>query len=127
MADVDIEHDRVTVDLLLLDQIVEVRSNRLEGFWQRLPFFHRVDSEIDGRETGVAETIYYIGLHQPAVGRQVDEDVFHRAVVDDLVNELRPQQRFATHQRQHARADRVQPVDRTLRHVFGHSRYLVVV
>jgi len=52
--------------------------------------------------TPFAETIDYFGLHQATVGWQVNEDVFLCAVVNNLVNELRAQQRLAAHQRQHA-------------------------
>ena len=105
MADVDIEHHRVAVVMLPLDEIIEVRPNRIERFGQRLSFLDRINRQVDSRDASVAQAIDHVRLHQPAVGRQVNEDVFLGAVVNDLVNELWPQQRFATHQRQHARAD----------------------
>src|SRR5205807_2813903 len=55
------------------------------------------------------------------------EDVFLRAVVNDLVNELGPEERFAAHQRKDARADGMEPINRAARYVFGHALDLVVV
>ena len=106
-ADIDIEHHRIAVVVLPLHQIFKVRPNRIERLWQRLSILHGIDGEINGRDARVAETIDHIVFHQETVRRQIDEDIFLRAVVNDLMNELRTQQRLAAHQRQYARTDRV--------------------
>ena len=83
--------------MLPLNQIFKVRTNRIESFRQGLSVLHGIDGEINCRDTRVAETIDYFGLHQAPVGRQVNKDVLLGAVVNDLVNELWTQQRLATH------------------------------
>src|SRR6266511_541255 len=113
--------------MLSLYEVIEVRANWVQRFRQRLAFLHRIDRQIKRRDARVAETIDYIRLHQAAVGRQVDEDVSLSAVIDNLVDKLGPQQWFATHQREYARADRMKPIDRTLGDVFSHSLHGIVV
>src|SRR5882724_737625 len=105
MADVDIEHDRVAVVMLALDQVIEIRPNRVQRFRQRLALFYRINGQIKCGNARVAETIDYIRLHQAAIGWQVNENISLSTVVDDLVDKLWPQQRFATHQGQNACAD----------------------
>ena len=126
-ADVDIEHHSVAIVMLSLDQILKIRTNRIQSLGQRLSLFHRIHGEIDRRDARIAQTIDYFRLHQATIRRQVYEDVFLGAVVDDLVNKFWTQQRFATHQSEHARAHRMQPIDRTPGRVFSHAFHFVVV
>src|SRR5258705_12745927 len=104
MADVDIEHYGVAVVMLSFDEIIEVRANRIQRFRQRLALFDGINRQIKRRNTSVAEPIDYIRFHQTAVSRQIYEDVSLGAVVNDPVNELWTQKRFATHQGHNDRA-----------------------
>src|SRR5882724_7407187 len=98
MADVDIEHDRVAVVMLALNQVIEVRPNRVQRFRQRLALLYRINRQIKRGDARIAKTINYIRLHQAAIGWQVDENISLSTVVDDIVDKLWSQQRFATHQ-----------------------------
>ena len=99
-ADADVEKCRVAILPHVLYQVLEIRANRRQSLGQTWLFVDAIDGQIHRSETGITKPIDHIRFHQPAIGRQVHEEVLFRRVIDDLVNELRSQQRLTTHQRQ---------------------------
>src|ERR1051325_5519596 len=92
MADVDIEHDRIAIVTLSLYQILKVRLDWFKSLRQRLSFLNGIDRKVNRSDSRIAQTIDHIGLHQPAIGRQVNKNVFLGAVVNNFVDELWTQQ-----------------------------------
>ena len=110
--DVDVEEDAESVDILLLDQVFEVRPDRFEGFRQLLTIRDRIDGEVESGDARIAEPIDHIGTHQAPVGRDIDPEALPRGIIGHFVREIRSEQDLAAHQRQHPAAGVVQPVDR---------------
>jgi hypothetical protein len=48
-------------------------------------------------------------------------------VIDNFVYELRPEQRFASHEGEHTGSAVVQPVDRSARNLFGHALDAIII
>ena len=126
-ADVDIEEDHVPVDVLLPHEIVELLARGRDGFRQARLLLPSVQREVDYADARISQTVGNIGAEQTPVGADVNPKPFFRCVIDDLVRKVGPQQRFATHQRQHPASVVVQPVNRPAGDVFAHALDLVVV
>src|SRR5579864_7447418 len=126
-ADVDVEKDEVSVYVLLPQNVLEILLRGNEGFGQAWLEIPRVQRKIEYRYAGVAKAVCNVGAEQTPVRGDVDPEAFLRRVINDFMNEFRPQQRLATHQRQDPAAIVVQPVDRTAGHVLGHTLDLIVV
>ena len=111
---------------MLANQIVELLANGRKRLGQSRLDVHRVHSDVECGHARVGELVDDVGAQQPRIGRQVDPEIFLRRVVGDAMDEVRPEQRLAAHERQHAAAGSVQPVDGALRRIFRHAFYFVV-
>jgi hypothetical protein len=124
--DVDVQEDRVAEVVLPLQQVLEVPPDRRQRLRQPGPLVHDVHRQVDRRHARVAQPIGHLRLHQPPVGRQVDEEAPPHGVVHQPVHEGRPQQGLPAHDRQRPTADVVQPVHRPARHRLRHPLHAVV-
>ena len=111
----------------VLDQVLELRTDRRKGFGQSGFFINAVHRKINGSETRITKTVDHVGFHQPPIRRQVNDEVFLGSVVNDFVDKLRPQERFASHEGEEPIAEPVQPVDGLSGSLLGHSLNAIVI
>ncbi len=98
-----------------------------KGFRESGLFLYGIDSKVDRGNAGIGEAIGNVRPQKARVRRQVYPEVFLGGVIDDLVNEIRAEQRFATGRGEHAAGSGFQPVDGAARCVFGHAFDAIVV
>jgi len=96
------------------------------AFRQARLFVPGVNGEVEDRDARVSQAIGNVRAKQTSIRPNVDPESFFRRVVHHLVGELRTQQRFASHQRQHSATVIVEPVNRATCHVLSHPFYFVV-
>ena len=126
-ADVGVEEHRVAMAVLPLHEMFEVFAHMLKGFGKPRLFFNRIHGEVDRSYAGVGETVCDFRTQKPSVRREVHPEIFLRRVVNNLVNEVWPDQRFTAGGGKHAARRRLQPVDRAPRGVFRHALDAVVI
>jgi hypothetical protein len=74
-----------------------------------------------------SETVGDGGAQQSSIRSEIDPEIFFGGVVDDFVDEVRPEERFAAGGRQHTARSGVQPIDSALGGVFTHAAHAIVV
>lgn len=126
-ADVDIEEDRISIDILLAENILQVILRGYKSLGKAGLEVPRVHREVEGGDSRIAETVGEVRTKQTAIGRDIYPETAFGGIVDHLVDEIRPEQRLAAHESQHAAAVIMQPVDGAPRHVFGPPSDLIVV
>ena len=90
-ADINVEEYRVSVFVLLANQVLEVLTDRNHRFGQARLHIPGIDREVEGCHAGIGKPVNHIGPHQSAVGRQVYPETLLGRVVDDLVGKVRTQ------------------------------------
>ena len=96
--DVDVEENAEIVNVLLLDQVIEIRPDRLECLRQLLAIGDRIHREIEGGHAGIGQPVDDLGARQTAVGGHIDPEALLHGVVGDFVRKIRPEQNLASHQ-----------------------------
>ena len=123
----DVEEYRNAVLPHILDEIFEVRPDWSQRLRQTRFLINTIHRQIHRAQARITKAIDYIGLHQPAIGGQVHNEIFLGCVIDDFMNEFRPQQRLSAHQCQEPVSECVQPIYGAPGHGLCHALHAVVV
>jgi hypothetical protein len=126
-ADVGIEKHGVAVAVLATHQIVEILFHVLEGFGKAGFFVDGLDREINGGDAGVGETVGDGGAQQSSIGGEINPEIFFGRVLDDFVDEVWTQERFAAGRGEDAAGRGVQPIDGASGGVFAHAADAIIV
>src|SRR4029077_7132349 len=125
-ANVHVKENHVAVDVLLLQQMFKVLAHGHNRFRKTWLFVPRVDSEVEHGNARITEAVSHFWPQQAAVGSDVNPEALLGCVIDNLVRELRTQQRLSSHQGKYAAAVVVKPIDRSPGHILSHALYFVV-
>jgi len=115
------------VYVLLAQDMLQILPSRDQRFRKARLQVPGIQREVECRNASVSQAISKVGLEQASVGRDVNPEALLGRVVDNLVHEVRPEKRLASHQCQHPAAMVVEPVDGTPRDILGHALDGIVV
>jgi hypothetical protein len=126
LADVDIEEDEVAVFLLPFDKITKLRLNREQGLWQAFAGRYAVHGQIYRGDACLPCLVDEVFVHKIPVGWQIHEKTVFGAVADNFQDEILPQQRLPSHERDDPAPYRLEPINGTLGRIQVHTRSVVV-
>ena len=96
------------------------------GFNQARLFVNATDSELESGNAGVGETVDDFRAQEAGVRGEIDPEALLRGVIDNFVNKIRTNQRFAPRRGQNAARSFIQPIDGTARCAFLNALEAIV-
>src|ERR1700757_5114221 len=85
-----------------------------------------IQSEVEYCNASVSQTVGQFRFEQPAIRRDIDPETFYCCVVNNLVDEVGPQQWLTAHAGENTAPVVIEPINGSARNVLGHSLHSVI-